>query len=280
MPYADEFDAVFAATKSAVDALPVDNFECVWLKDEFSAGRITDAIVGQIEKSALCIADVSGNNPNVMWETGYAMALGRPTILIGRSIETLPFDLKVHQVLSYHPQELKQFTEKLSKAVKQTLAKYELPKIDQRVRPPGPSGAIAVTGSMNADRAKANQRIVTILQPYLNRGITWYCGSVGVIDELVAEYLVSEREQVVAVGYDRFDFSTSFRKLIEQNKIAAVDASVESLPKGFTGPTERDVLFAIKAQLVILFWDGKSHGTEALFEYFKSSGVNTVIGFI
>lgn len=281
MPYANEFDDVFAATKAAVEALPSEHFDCLWLKDGFAAGRITDRIVDEIEKSAFCIADVSGNNPNVMWETGYAMALGKPTILIGQGIDAFPFDLKDRHVLPYTLHDLSQLTEKLSKSVKQTLARYELhTDIDRAIRLLNRSSAIAVTGTMNADTARAGKRIETILQPYLNRGITWYCGGVGTIDELVAHYLVSQGEQTVAVGYDRFDFSPPIRKMIEENKVYAVDASVESLPKGLTGPSNRDVLFASKAEMVILFWDGKSHGTETLLEFRKSNGVNTVIGFI
>ena len=38
-----------------------------------------------------------------MWELGYAMAMGKPTILIGQSTEALPFDLKIHRVLAYDP---------------------------------------------------------------------------------------------------------------------------------------------------------------------------------
>lgn len=282
MPYASKFDAVFAAVQAAVAAaLPADQCECFWLKDHLAAGRITDDIVNALERCVFCIADVSGNNPNVMWETGYAMALGKPTILIGQSVDALPFDLKVHRVLEYVPEGLDRLVEGLKKAVQQTLARYELhTRIDHAIRPLNRSRTIAVTGTMGADTARTQRRIETTLEPYLERGATWYCGGVGTTDDLVAEYLTTRGEQVVAVGYNRYDFSPAIRKLIATNKISAVDASVENLPKGLAGPSQRDVLFASKAELIILFWDGKSRGTEELLEFFKANAVNTVIGFI
>lgn len=281
MPFAG-FDAVFAAVKTAVaEALTGEHVECFWLKDEKAAGRITDDIVHGLQSSAFCIADLSQNNPNVMWETGYAMALGKPTILIGQSVQALPFDLKVHRVLEYKVDDLASLAKELLQAVRQTLARYELhTNADRAVRRVEQSTVIAVTGSMGADRARLSRRIDTTLRPYLQRGTRWYCGGIGNTDELVLDYLVARSEHATAVGYNRFDFSPAIRKLIEKGQIEGIDASVESLPKGLNGPSERDILFAIKAELVILFWDGKSSGTESLLEFFKLSQVSTEIAFV
>jgi nucleoside 2-deoxyribosyltransferase len=145
MPFASDFDAVFAIIKVAVsNALPDEKIQCTWLKDTLAAGRITDDILNGIQHSAFCIADVSGNNPNVMWETGYAMALGKPTILIGQSVDALPFDLKIHRVLPYKLAQLDGLADSLAKAVRETLARYELhTKVDQAIRPPRKSKTIA-----------------------------------------------------------------------------------------------------------------------------------------
>jgi hypothetical protein len=282
MPYADDYDAVFAAARAAsANALPNDELDCVWLKDNYAAGRITDDIVSEIETATFCISDVSGNNANVMWETGYAMALRKPTILIGRDVEALPFDLKVHRVLAYSRGDLGALTDGLAKAIRQTLARSEVhTKIDPAIRPLGSSITIAVTGSTEVDAARARRRIATLIQPYLGRGSAWYCGSFGIVDELALRHLVSKGERAVAVGFDRFDFSSEVRQMIDAGKIGAVDASVESLPKGLAGPTPRDVLFASRADLAMLFWDGKSRGTGKLLDFLKSNGVNTLVGII
>jgi hypothetical protein len=282
MPFAKEFDRVFAATKSAAsNALPGERIDCSWLKDALAAGRITDDLLHGIQESTFCIADLSGNNPNVMWETGYAMALGKPTILIGRDIETLPFDLKVHRVLPYELSDLGALTDSLSKAVQATLARYELhTKVEQAIRPLSRSKTIAVTGSMNADAAKLRRRVETVLEPYLDEDVAWFCGSRGMTDETVLDFLASRGKRPTAVGYNRYDLSPPVRRMIDDNRINAVDASIENLPKGLSGPSERDVLFASRADLVILFWDGDSSGTRRLIDYFTANGTNILTGFI
>jgi nucleoside 2-deoxyribosyltransferase len=282
MPFASEFDSVFAAAKAAAaSALPGEQIDCSWLKDTLAAGRITDDILHGINDSTFCIADLSGNNANVMWETGYAMALGKPTILIGQSIDTLPFDLKVHRVLSYDLGDLDALTDQLSKAIQETLARYELhTKVDKALRPFSHSTTIAVTGSMNAEPAKLKRRIETVLPRYLTTDVEWLCGSNGLTDESVLDYLATHGQRPKAVLYNRYDLSPSIRRMVDDNRIDAVDASIESLPKGLQGPSEREVLFASRADLVIVFWDGKSRGTKLLIDYFTDNGTNILIGFI
>ena len=283
MPFASEFDDVFKKTQeAALSALPGEQIDCSWLKDVLAAGRITDDLLRGIEHSTFCIADLSGNNPNVMWETGYAMALGKPTILIRqKSTETLPFDLKDHRVLSYEMSNLDALTSRLSKAIQDTLARYELhTTVDEALRPLSRSKTIAGTGSMSADVAKLKRRIETVLEPYLEEDVAWLCGSNGITDEMVLDFLASRGERPTAVGYNRYDLSPSIRRMIDDNRVNVVDASIENLPKGLSGPSERDVLFACEAELVILFWDGYSGGTRRLIDYFTTNGKNILIGFV
>ena len=282
MPFAEEFDRVFAATQAAASrALPGEQIDCSWLKDVMAAGRITDDILHGIEHATFCIADLSGNNANVMWETGYAMALGKPTIVIGRSIETLPFDLKVHRVLPYDLSDLDALTDSLSQAIQATLARYELhTKVDKALRPLSQSKTIAVTGSMNADVAKLKRRIETVLAPYLGEDVAWLCGSNGMTDEAALDFLASHDERPTAIGYNRYDLSPSIRRMVDEDQINVVDASIENLPKGLSGPSERDVFFASRADLVIVFWDGRSRGSKWLIDYFTANGTNILIGFI
>jgi nucleoside 2-deoxyribosyltransferase len=282
MPFATSFDPVFAATRTgASSAVPEQSIDCYWLKDQMAAGRITDDILDGLQHSAFCIADLTGNNPNVMWETGYAMALGKPTILIGQNVETIPFDLKIHRVLPYEINRLDLLATQLAESVRQTLGRYELPaQTDPVVRPFRRSMSIVVTGTSNAEKARTVRRVETILQPYIDGEYDWYCGTSGVSDEVILEYLLSHGKRPVAVGYNRYDFTRAVRKLIEKEAITFVDASVETIPRTLSGPSERDILFASKADLVVLFWDGKSSGTRELVEFFKSNGISTITAFI
>jgi hypothetical protein len=282
MPFREGFEQVFETVRAAtVNSLPGQTIECYWLKDVYHAGRITDDILSGLQESSLCIADVTGNNPNVMWETGYAMALGKPTILIGQQVEQLPFDLKDHRILPYSLDRLEGLATTLAEAVRQTMARYEIDVPAEPERPVGlGSQTIAVTGTTQAHPARARRRVASILQPYLAAQTLWYCGGVGEIDECAIDYLLGQEQQVVTVGYHRYDYSQRVRDLMVQRKVMFLDASVESLPKGISGPSERDVLFCLRADLVILFWDGRSSGTKQLVDFFQDSGKNLLIAYV
>lgn len=72
--------------------------------DDFAHSRsVLQDIVASIEQSDLIIADLTGLNPNVMYELGLAHGRGRPVILITQSIATIPFDLRAYRVLEYSP---------------------------------------------------------------------------------------------------------------------------------------------------------------------------------
>ncbi|MFJ9893810.1 hypothetical protein ACIQPR_10830 [Streptomyces sp. NPDC091280] len=55
-------------------------------------GEITDQIHRRLHEDDIVIADVSGGNPNVMYELGFRIGRGKPVILIGESGD-LPFDI-------------------------------------------------------------------------------------------------------------------------------------------------------------------------------------------
>jgi hypothetical protein len=58
-------------------------------------------IYNQIAKADLVVADMTGQNPNVSYETGYAHALGKQVILLTKKTEDIPFDLKHYPHIVY-----------------------------------------------------------------------------------------------------------------------------------------------------------------------------------
>lgn len=276
------FDALYEVVRRAAHAGAGDHdISAFWLKDMKQPGRITDDIVNGLRDASFCISDLSGTNANVMWETGYAMALGKPTILIAREIEELPFDLRVHRVIPYSPEELDKFEQELAESVRQTLAFNDLKARSVSFDDTAHAGTrIAVTGSTRADAPKVLRRVESLLAKYLGSETHWYCGSWGVVDETVIDFLLAHQQKVTVVGYDVSDVSPPIRELIALGKVAFVDASVESLPRRLQGPSERDVLFSARADLVVLFWDGASAGTQTLLRFYEDNGNNLLLGFV
>ncbi|MEV5872617.1 hypothetical protein AB0L75_00010 [Streptomyces sp. NPDC052101] len=66
------------------------------------AGDINEQICRHVIQSDLVIADVSGGNPNVMYELGLRHITGKPTIHIGEHGQ-LPFDIASIRTIHYHP---------------------------------------------------------------------------------------------------------------------------------------------------------------------------------
>jgi nucleoside 2-deoxyribosyltransferase len=62
---------------------------------------ILDRIYRQIEVADIIIADMSGQNPNVFYEVGYAHAKGKLCILMTKDASDIPFDLKHHRHIVY-----------------------------------------------------------------------------------------------------------------------------------------------------------------------------------
>ena len=79
--------------------------ECGYVCERADRELFTDDIVQwikeRIKNADIVIADVTGKNPNVYLEVGYAWGLGRRTMLVGRSAEDLGFDLKTQRCFVY-----------------------------------------------------------------------------------------------------------------------------------------------------------------------------------
>ena len=101
MPFEPQFDDVYAAIKQAVETAVEHPDSCSRLDENRPAGRITDRLIQELRSATFCIADVTDEKPNVMWELGYAMALDKPTIVITQSISKLPFDVADVQTVPY-----------------------------------------------------------------------------------------------------------------------------------------------------------------------------------
>ncbi|WP_425617601.1 hypothetical protein NA78x_001282 [Anatilimnocola sp. NA78] len=64
-------------------------------------GRITTQILRELVSADVVIADVTGTNPNVMYEVGIRQAIVKPLVLMAESSQKLPFDLSDLRTVFY-----------------------------------------------------------------------------------------------------------------------------------------------------------------------------------
>jgi len=62
---------------------------------------VLNQIITAIERANVLIADITGTNPNVLFELGYADALGRAVIVLNQTIGDTPFDIKDWRQIEY-----------------------------------------------------------------------------------------------------------------------------------------------------------------------------------
>ena len=65
--------------------------------------RIKPGIFSKIKNSDLIVAEISSGSPNVLYEVGWAHAMGKPTMLIAEKDAPIPFDINDYMVVKYDP---------------------------------------------------------------------------------------------------------------------------------------------------------------------------------
>ena len=99
MPFAAEFEDVFHYGLQT----PIHRagLLCERVDAAVFEGLIIQRILSRIASARVVVADLTGANPNVYLEVGYAWALKVPTVLVARHPDELRFDVKGHRCLMY-----------------------------------------------------------------------------------------------------------------------------------------------------------------------------------
>lgn len=283
MPFAPHFDDVYDVIRQSVEALD-EGLVPLRLDEVRAAGRITDDLLVELSEAALCIADVTDANPNVMWEVGFAAALRKPTVAISQSMSSLPFDIRDVRVLPYSREALAtSLRAPLTESLRQTLKKYRTTssRIPRRKEREG-QYVIAVTGSSESIPDKAERRLAKALSAYIGQGHKWLVGSSGVVDELTVRLLADAGEEdVTVVGYTSFDVSGPMLSMLDESSdVDFLDASAEQMPLVPGAPSERDVLLAARADLVIVAWNGVSGFSRQLIDWLAVNEKDHLLVFI
>jgi hypothetical protein len=97
-PFNDQYYRDFITIKNVCTNVGLN---CIRGDEFFTTGDIFSTILKNILKANLIIANINGRNPNVLYELGISQAIDKPTILIAKSINDLPIDVKSKRFLIY-----------------------------------------------------------------------------------------------------------------------------------------------------------------------------------
>ncbi len=83
-------------------ALEKFDFEIIRADKITSSSEITVDIINHVQNTDLCIVDLTGRNPNVMYECGRRHETGKPFIMVAQEGEKLPFDINTRRTFFYN----------------------------------------------------------------------------------------------------------------------------------------------------------------------------------
>jgi hypothetical protein len=99
MQFADEFlDVYELGIKAACREVGI---RCERVDEQIFQENILNRVYAEIRRCDLIISEMTGRNPNVFYETGYAHAIGKRVILLTQEATDIPFDLKQYQHIVY-----------------------------------------------------------------------------------------------------------------------------------------------------------------------------------
>lgn len=99
MPFSEEFNDIYEfGIKAACESA---GSSCERVDEQIFMDDILQRVYDQIIKADIIVAEMTGRNPNVFYETGYAHALGKSVVLLTQKKEDIPFDLQHYPHIVY-----------------------------------------------------------------------------------------------------------------------------------------------------------------------------------
>ena len=99
MPFSAEFDNVYQAIKAACANAQAGT--PIRVDEIYKPSKIANDIFAAIAQSKLVICDLTGKNPNVLYETGLAHALNVEVVVLTQNEKDVPFDLAQFRFFKY-----------------------------------------------------------------------------------------------------------------------------------------------------------------------------------
>ena len=99
MPFAKRFDERYRlGIKEPLEAFGI---RCERVDEMDFTGDIVEKVFLAIHEASVLVADMTGKNPNVFYEVGYAHALGKKVVLATERVADIPFDLRGQRHIVY-----------------------------------------------------------------------------------------------------------------------------------------------------------------------------------
>ena len=143
LEWSDDVHRTLSSACKSADVQPVRG------DDVFTPTDILVDIWQSINGADFVIADITGRNPNVLYELGIAHTLAKPVLIISRNAADIPIDLSTRRVILYGQSEgdwREDLGIKASKAIKEILITYSLnptePHLEERRTAQGRPGNI------------------------------------------------------------------------------------------------------------------------------------------
>ena len=126
--YNKRFDSLY---KPAIEAAGMTAYR---VDQDPTATVLVESIEANIKRAAVCLADISEDNPNVWYELGFAIAAGRPVVMAcsderEKNGKQFPFDIRHRAIVTYKteaPQDFRSFQERLAARLKAMLERGEV----------------------------------------------------------------------------------------------------------------------------------------------------------
>ncbi|WP_052948041.1 hypothetical protein [Aneurinibacillus tyrosinisolvens] len=99
-PFSEPYNAIYEDhIKPTVEGIP--GLRCQRADNIYDNRSIMEDIWTNINEAGIIIAELTGRNPNVFYETGIAHTVGKEVILIAQTMEDVPFDLRHLRCIVY-----------------------------------------------------------------------------------------------------------------------------------------------------------------------------------
>lgn len=99
MPYENKLSTYYS--KIIKPVMEEMRYSVIRADEIYGIQPIIDDITNGIKNADVLIADVTGRNPNVNYELGYAHALNKDVVIISQNIDDIPFDYKHRRSIIY-----------------------------------------------------------------------------------------------------------------------------------------------------------------------------------